>query len=297
MSRRFVPSRLLIWAAGAAVLTGVTASCGEPDPREPVAAVSVALNRDAVPLGAPATFLFQFVVSPTFTTLSEDYRVMVHFLDGNGEMMWAADHDPPVPTTTWQPGQTVVYSHQVRIPMYPYIGESVVAVGLYSLTTGERLPLTGEDLGQRAYRGTVVSVEPQSESGFLVYQDGWHDDEFSPATGERWRWTGERAGLSFRNPRANAMLYLEFDGRADLFEPPQQVNIRIGDHIVFETDVTAPDRELYEIPLRADELGQEETVTLVLEVDRTFVPANSPGGPGDDRALGVRVFYAFIEPR
>ena len=297
MSRRVLPFRLLIWAAGAAVLTTVTASCRDTDGREPVATVAVELDRDAIPLGAPATFSFRFVVSPAHTPLSEDYRVMVHFLDGNGEMMWAADHDPAVPTTEWQPGQTVSYSHQVRIPMYPYIGESVVAVGLYSLTTGERLPLAGEDLGQRAYRGTTVSLEPQPESGFLVYQDGWHDDEFSPATGERWRWTGERAGLSFRNPRSDAVLYLEFDGRADLFEPAQRVNIRIGDQVVFETEVSAPERELYEIALAAEVLGQDDTVTLVLDVDRTFVPADLAGGPGDDRALGVRVFYAFIEPR
>ncbi len=45
-------------------------------------------------------------------------------------------------------------------------------------------------------------------------------------------------------------------------------------------------------------MGDDETVTLSLEVDRTFVPSAAPGAPpGDDRNLGVRVFYAFVEPQ
>lgn len=304
MAHRYsrIVSRFFAFSSGREVAVLVVASilaaaCGAPPVGDPVATVAVQLDRSTVPLGAPATLSLQFVVSPTFEPPAEDYRVMVHFLDGTGEMMWAADHDPPTPTSQWQAGQTVSYSHRIRIPMYPYIGESVVAVGLYSATTGARLPLAGDDLGQLAYRGTTVSLEPQPESGFLVYQDGWHDDEFNTITGERWRWTGESASLSFRNPRADAMLYLEVDGRSDLFDPPQQLTVRVNEGLVFETEITSPVRELHEIPVQADQLGDGDPVTLLIEVDRTFVPSAGPGAPGDDRALGVRVFYAFIEPR
>lgn len=222
---------------------------------------------------------------------------MVHFLDADGELMWAADHDPPIPTSEWQPGQRVSYTRRIRVPMYPYIGDATVAIGLYSETTGRRLPLVGEDVGQHAYRGTAVTLEPQPESSFLMYQDGWYDDEFDPQSGARWRWTGRRASLSFQNPASDATLYLEIDGRPELFDPPQKLTIRVRNDVVFEAWVDGGGRQFHEVTLTAEQLGGDETVSVVLEVDRTFVPSAIPGGSaGDDRTLGVRVFYAFLEP-
>ena len=113
-----------------------TASCGDSDSEALVGSVSLQLDRATVPLGGPVKLALQFVVSPTHQTLAEDYRVMVHFLDDNGDLMWAADHDPPTPTSQWQPGQTISYTHRARIPVYPYIGEAVVSVGLYSAGLG-----------------------------------------------------------------------------------------------------------------------------------------------------------------
>ena len=290
---RFAALLILIVAHGLFAV-----SCADSNSDSQVASVTVQLDRDTVPLGGPVTLALQFVVAPTHQALAEDYRVMVHFLDANGDLMWAADHDPPTPTSQWQPGQTISYTHRARIPMYPYIGDAVVSVGLYSATTGQRLPLAGEDLGHREYRGTVVSLVPQPESSFLMYQDGWHDDEYNQDANEHWRWTADRAGLSFRNPGVDAVLYLEFDGRADLFDPPQQLVIRLGDVVVHESRVNSVDRQFHELLLGADQMGEDESVTLSLEVDRTFVPSAVPGAtPGDDRNLGVRVFYAFLEPR
>ena len=275
-----------------------TASCGDSDSDAQVASVTVQLDRATVPLGGPVKLAVQFIVSPTHQTLAEDYRVMVHFLDDNGDLMWAADHDPPTPTSQWQPGQTISYTHRARIPMYPYIGDAVVTVGLYSATTGQRLPLAGEELGEREYRGTVVSLVPQPESSFLMYQSGWHDDEYNQDANERWRWTTDQAVLSFRNPGSDAVLYLEFDGRADLFDPPQQFVIRLGEGVVHESRVDSVDHQFHEVLLGGTQMGDDETVTLSLEVDRTFVPSAAPGAPpGDDRNLGVRVFYAFVEPQ
>ena len=114
----------------------------------------------------------------------------------------------------------------------------------------------------------------------------------------RWRWTTERASLSFRNPGSDSVLYFEFDGRADLFDPPQHVTIRLEDTVLHESVVDSPERQFHEVVLKAEQVGDRETVTLELEVDRTFVPSAIPGAPpGDDRNLGVRVFYTFLEPR
>ena len=288
-----VPGCVLVLVSG--VLVG---ACGEPGSQDAVATVSLQLDRLVVPLGGTVQMSVRFVVAPDLQPLSEDYRVMIHFLDANGDMMWTDDHDPVTPTSQWQPSQTISYTRRLHIPMYPYIGEAVVSVGLYSPVTGERLVLAGEPLGQRAYRGTVVSLEPQPESSFLMYQAGWHDDELNQDANESWRWTSEHASLAFRNPRSDAMFYLELDGRPELFDPPQQLSIRIGDETVREITIDSPASVFYEIPLVATLFGDSDTVTIDLVVSETFVPSATPNGaPGDDRSLGVRVFYAFVEPR
>jgi len=290
---RHAYARLLTIGVSAAIV-----GCGAIVPDDQVASVTVQLDRSVVPLGGPVTMAFQFVVSPELQPMNEDFRVMVHFLDSNGQMMWADDHEPSTPTSQWQPGQTVSYTRQARVPMYPYIGEAVVAVGLYSPATGERLPLAGDPLGRLTYRATSLSIEPQSESSFVMYQSGWYSDEVEPESDLRWRWTTERASLSFLNPGSDAVLYLELDGRPDLFETPQHVELRVGDQTVYEVRLDSDQIEFHEIPIDAGLFGDARTVTLDLHVDQTFVPTSIPGAPSEDeRNLGVRVFYAFLGPR
>ena len=289
-SRRVRQSLLVVMCAATPF------ACGDGLTSNPVATVTVQPNRSAVPLGAPITLSFQFVVSQDLEPLNEDYRVMVHFLDSTGGMMWAEDHAPSIPTTQWQPGQTISYARRVRIPMYPYIGESVVAVGLYSATTGERLPLTGDHLGRRAYHGTTISLEPQSESSFVMYQDGWFRDEFDPVTDEHWRWTGKTADVKFRNPGSDAVLYIELEGRPELFGAPQEVVLNLDGESVYTISLDSTEPQFHEVPLTAEQLGGTDTVTLDLQIDKTFVPAAVLEANDDRRTVGVRVFYLFLEP-
>ena len=280
---------------GALILSLV--GCAEPP--VPVATVSVALSRATVPLGGPLELAFRFDPSPEFESIDGDYRVFVHFLDDEESMMWADDHDPPVPISSWQPGQTISYSRRVTVPMYPYIGEAVVAVGLYSPTTGERLTLLGEDLGRRAYQAAVLTMTPQADSSHLVYGDGWHGVESGLGVGQQWRWTSDRSRLSFRNPGSDVRLYLELAGRPNVFEGGEQrVELRVNDALVHEILLTSADREFQELDLQAAQLGDADTVHLDFDVDPSFVPAESPDETSRDvRRLGVQVFYIFPEPR
>ena len=81
--------------------------------------------------------------------------------------MFADDHAPPQPTGSWRPGQEIEYDRRMIVPVYPYIGEVTVAVGLYSLQDGDRLPLEGTHLGERVYQvGTSRwSRNPGTDSG------------------------------------------------------------------------------------------------------------------------------------
>ena len=272
-------------------------SCGEIDSASPVATPAVGLNRTRVPLGGPLEMTYRFTVAADAPVFTDDYRVFVHFLDADGDVMFADDHDPPTPTTSWRPGQVVAYERRTIVPVYPYIGEVTIAIGLYSPVMGDRLPLAGEHLGQRTYRVATVEMAPQSESGFLVFEDGWFMAESVPEQPEReWRWTTGRATISFRNPRADSTLYLEVDGRPELFDDRQILTLAIGDTGIATLEMGSAEPTYHVIPIPAASFGAGDAVALTLTVDPTFVPSVATDGENpDDRELGVQVFYVFLE--
>src|SRR3954466_15283435 len=167
------------------------AACGggNSDSGPAVATPSVTLSHDRAPAGSPLELTYKFVVAPS-ATFAEDYRVFVHVVDTDEEQMWDDDHNPPVPTTQWKPGQTVEYSRTIFVPVFPYVGDATIEVGLHSLKDGKRLPLTGEDAGQLAYKVAKLQLLPQTDNVYTVFKDGWHPAETaSQDPSLEWQWT------------------------------------------------------------------------------------------------------------
>ena len=239
---------------------------------------------------------YRFRVSEAASEFSGDYRVFVHFLDSDGQMMFGDDHSPPEPISTWRLGQDVVYERRLFVPLYPYLGEVTVAIGLYSPSGGYRLPLVAEEIDQLAYRVATVEMVASSRST-LVFEDGWYQSETDPEDPRReWRWTSGSANLSFVNPRVDATFYLEVVGRPDLFDGPQSLTVEVDDEVL-ESVVLASDTPRYHtLSIPAAIFGNSDTVTMSLNVDKTFVPSIVTNGENSDgRELGFRVFYAFLE--
>lgn len=295
MQKRVSVVACTVFAVGALALS---ASCSRKAANEPpVATPSLTLNKDKVPIGSPVKLTYKFVVSSDPTAVSAvtaaNHWVFVHVLDPTGEQLWTEDHLPPTPTSAWKAGQTIEYTRTVFVPNYPYIGEATVRLGIYNQQTGNRLTLSAQEASRKEYVVAKFQLQPQSENIFLIYRDGWHPTEVaSDNAASEWQWTKKTATISFKNPKRDATLYLEYDARTDLFNPPQQVTIKIGDQTVATFTADSRDRKLVTFPLTAAQLGQGDMTELVLDVDRTF----GPGG-GDERQLGIRVFHAFIEPK
>ena len=290
MSR--VPSRVsLLLLLFTMSLSG---ACGSPDTSPTVAVPAVGLDRVLVPLGGPLEMSYQFTASSDITDLTEPYRVFVHFLDANGELMFTDDHDPPVATTEWNPGETVTYTRVMPIPNYPYVGKASIALGLYSPVTGDRVALEGAHIGQATYEVATIELAPPRENNPPMFQDGWHSPEFG---GDReWRWTTGEAVIAFRNPRLDSTLYVELDGPTQLSESPQRVDLVIGDRTIDSFVLETTGVTTHTTLVNADDLGDGDTTTLTLHVDQTIVPAELPGSDlVDDRQLGVRVFCACLE--
>lgn len=271
-----------------------TVGCSNKQPDEPpVATPSVSLSRDRVPIGSPVKITYRFDVAQN-AKIDGDYWVFVHVLDPEGEQLWTDDHLPAVPTSNWKPGQKVEYTRTVFVPNYPYIGEAAMRIGLYQPSSNKRLTLSGSEASRREYVVSKFQLLPVSENVFLIYKDGWHPAEVAadnPAS--EWQWTKKAATISFRNPRKDSTLYLEWDARTDLFNPPQQVTIRVGDQVIGTFAADSKDRKLMTFPVSTTQLGNGDMTEVVIEVDRTFTPPAA----NDTRELGIRVFHAFIEPK
>jgi hypothetical protein len=275
------------------------AACGEADTAPPVATVSLSIDKTRVAIDSPIELTYRFAVTEP---IPDDYRVFVHVTDQNGTVLWNDDHDPPEPTSTWLVGETTEYTRTRFVPLFPYIGDANVQVGLHR--GGERLPLVTADGGGevddgRAYLVGTMQLLPTSENIFLIYKSGWHPAEFAAEDPTReWQWTEQSAVLGLRNPRSGVTLYLEYDARPDAFgDTPQTVTIYAGTEVV-ETFVAAEATPtLRRIPISAAALGTDDMAEVRIAVDRTFLPSDLSAEGQDLRELGIRVYHVFVEPR
>ena len=289
----------LVLCSAALVLAGLSSGCRQSAPAEvPVATPSLRVNHNRAAAGSPLELTYTFVVSKD-TKITGEYRVMLHVVDTDEELMWTDDHNPPKPTSAWTPGETVEYTRTIFVPVFPYVGNATLQVGLYSTSDQRRLMLAGEDNGQRAYKVGTLALLPQTENLLTMFKDGWHPAETAgPNATVEWQWTKKDATLAFRNPKKDSIFYLELDSPVAELHGPQQVQVKLRSQPIDQFTLAPNELQLRRIKLPAEQLGTGEMSELQISVDQTFVPvAVNPSVSKDPRELGVRVFHAFVDPR
>ena len=297
MTRQFQRGAVLCLAVLVTTIGAV--GCSSKEPETPaIATPTVTFDHDRVPAGSALEITYKFVVADG-ATFDQDYRVFAHVKDSDGERIWDDDHNPPIPTSQWKPGQTVEYTRTIFVPVFPYIGDATLEIGLHS-TTGEekRLTMNGENVGQHAYRVARLELQPQTENLYSVFKEGWNMVESAQQNSlVEWQWTKNDAALAFKNPKKYATLYLDLDSPGSPFDA-QQVQIILGGQVVDTFQVTPKDRLMRKVKLPAGGMGAGDMAELHILVDKTFVPAQvNPGASRDTRVLGVRVFHAYIDGR
>jgi hypothetical protein len=277
----------------AAVILSGSASCSQKE-TTPVATASFSSNKARAALRSPVEFTYRFDVAPD-AVIKGDYRVLVHVVSDDGRLMWTDDHDPPVPTSQWKPGQKIEYTRTRFVPGYQYLGTATVRVGLYR--GDDRLPLAGTDAARREYKVGSIEIRPQSESILLIEKSGWHQVEFAPNDPtSSWQWIQKSAVLNFKNPHQDVVFYLDTEGRPDLLDKPQTITIWSGTEKVSSFVVDTRLTVIRTMPITAAQLGTAEMAEIRIEADRSFVPAQIPGsGDRDARELGLRIYHAFVE--
>jgi hypothetical protein len=84
-----------------------------------------------------------------------DYTVFVHVISPAGDRVAQHDDSPrwqvPIPTSTWQPGETVLDQHPLALPPDLPAGSYQLQVGVYYWQTQERLPVLENGTPVRDY--------------------------------------------------------------------------------------------------------------------------------------------------
>ena len=284
------------WIAVVTVAVGAAAGCGRRQTAEVNDIVpKFAVNRAQAPLGSAVEVTYTWQLEPTAKKLTQDYRAFVHFVDSHGVMLFEDDHAPVPPVTQWEPGKTYSYSRTKFIPVYPYVGDVDVRMGLAPAGKGDRVMLKGEDAGLREFKVAKIELLPQTENIFLVYKEGWHNPESSPQNPSIERtWTKKDALVSFKNPKKDVVVYVEADTNAKAFDAPPVLTLAVNN----KTGLTIPipNSEIFtrKVRVKAADLGTDEWVDLRLSMNQSFVPKLEGVNTHDDRELGVMVYHLFV---
>ena len=290
------------WKTGAALalmalaLQGCSSSCrGKQQAEVNNIVPKFAVNRTNVPADSAVEITYTWELEPTAKKLTQDHHAFVHFVDSHGVMLFEDDHTPVPPVTAWEPGKSYSYARTKFIPVYPYVGDVDVRVGLSPVGKGERVMLKGEDAGLREFKVAKIELLPQTENIFLVYKEGWHNPESSPQNPSIERtWTKKDALISFKNPKKDVIVYLEADTNSKAFDAPPVLTVAVNNKA--GATIAIPNSEVFtrKIRIKAADLGQDEWVDLRLSMNQSFVPKLKGVNTHDDRELGVLVYHLYV---
>ena len=284
------------WTAVVVAGAAAAAGCGRRQTAEVNDIVpKFEVNRSRAPLGSAIEVTYTWQVEPTAKKLTQDHRAFVHFVDSHGVMLFEDDHTPVPPVTAWEPGKSYSYTRTKFIPVYPYVGDVDVRVGLSPVGKGERVMLKGEDAGLREFKVAKIELLPQTENIFLVYKQGWHNPESSPQNPSIERtWTKKDALISFKNPKKDVVVYLEADTNSKAFDAPPVLTVAVNNKA--GATIAIPNSEVFmrKIRVKAADLGQDEWVDLRLSMNQSFVPKLKGVNAHDDRELGLLVYHLYV---
>jgi hypothetical protein len=99
--------------------------------------------------------------------LGERYKVFTHVLDGRSHIVGQRDAEPvggARPTTTWEEGEIIADNYGVLMMPGTPPGEHQLEIGMYSLETGQRLPVHKDDelLGDRILLQAIRVVKAEA---------------------------------------------------------------------------------------------------------------------------------------
>ena len=132
----------------------------------------------------------------------------------------------------------------------------------------------------------IEQFDASARRPLVGFGTGWHEPEFNPDTGLRWRWLSERGELQ-AGPRAAARtLRLEGESPRRYFSRPSHLVIRSRGRVVFDRVLDAD----FSLDVPIDIRTGDDPQPIVLETDQVYVPADRSRRTQDRRHLGLRIW-------
>jgi hypothetical protein len=152
------------------------------------------------------------------------------------------------------------------------------------------------DVTGKPVRAAVEQFDLQPpDTPMFGYDTGFHEDEYNPRTGLRWRWSSDRADLRVWPADRAVRVRISFESPLKTFAEPPIVTLRAGAHELVR--LTPDDAFTIDVAVPASDLSAAGG-RLTLTTSEVFVPADHVGASdprrNDRRRLGLRVFDVSI---
>jgi hypothetical protein len=144
--------------------------------------------------------------------------------------------------------------------------------------------------GTGAVRSAIEQFDLQPEGSVLFgFDRGWHEMEYDPALGRRWRWSSDASVISIRSER-DVTVRVRGESPLRYFDALPVVVLRAGARELGRFLPGGDFDESIHVPAAAlTDAGGELTLTTSL----SFVPDDRSGN-GDRRRLGLRIYELTV---
>ena len=135
------------------------------------------------------------------------------------------------------------------------------------------------------WRVAIEQFDASTSRPIVGFGDGWHEQEYNPQAGLRWRWLSERAELRVHAAApASATLHVEGESPRKYYSQPSRLVVRAADKVLF--DGSFSDDFSIDVPVTLTKGDQ----TVVIETNQVHVPAERSRRALDRRRLGLRIW-------
>jgi hypothetical protein len=138
----------------------------------------------------------------------------------------------------------------------------------------------------------IRQFDLQADGGrpLMAFGDGWYEDEYSPETGQRWRWTAARAQLRLVSSRT-VVLRIRGESPVKYVGVAPTVRVAAGSRTL--ATFQPGDDFTQRIVVPAEALKESNGV-VTIETDRVYLPGAAEG-TADARQLGLRIFECTVD--
>jgi hypothetical protein len=239
---------------------------------------------------------FEWILLKKEPAVTDDFKILLHFVDEHGEVLFQDDHEPPVPTSAWKVEESLKYTRPVYIPFSVEEKNTTILIGLYDEKRMHRkVGLSGMSVIYKPGRYVLGSLVIEASNDFTLdtermdFKKGWYPLERDVQHRLQWRWTRKEAVCSLRNPGEDAVLYLR--GWVPELDTAPDIEIILNNQVLEKFSATGEFIKKFEI--KKEKLGDNKWIDLVLKTNKLYIPKEH-GHLHDPRKLGIMIKRIFF---